>query len=198
MKSLKIVLLGTLSLIFLHSFDVLAQPAALKLQSMQEIPRAFHKANAQAGDYPPIDFTGLAQQLKTLKEVTGAVYDAENGRLVFLGRSLSASDRPLLSLDDFVKALRVIYGGEAPAVSIDPLASNLKIMKVSYFGSIEDSHMGVVLFESDRLLKTLSMGKDNQTLRATKSNVPGYQSEIDLVEPRDLDESPPLVAPHVV
>jgi hypothetical protein len=114
--------------------------------------------------------------LADLASLDGAVLDPEAGQLILVGQPGSSS----LNLDDFMVALRVIYGGDFPAVSIDPNPNDNSTMNVSYFGGIEGTHLGFVLYEADRLLKVYSMGVDNQTKQSINSNIPGYQSELAL------------------
>lgn len=115
--------------------------------------------------------------LEDIASLEGAVIDPETGQLMLVGQAGSSA----LNIDDFVVALRVIYNGDLPAVSIDPSENDNSVMNVVYFGGIENTHLGFVLYEADRLLKVYSMGVENLTGEMVSSNVPGYQSELDLV-----------------
>ena len=135
-----------------------------------------------------VPLADIAEQLAELNEVTGAVFDDACGRLVLIGRH--DPSRPPLSLDDLVMAFRAIYNGEAPAVSIDPKPYNNSVMQVAYFGGIEETHFGWVLFESDRFLKVYGQGRDNVTGEEIASNVEGYRSELDFASCRQLSNAP--------
>jgi hypothetical protein len=87
-------------------------------------------------------------------------------------------------------AFRAIYNGEAPAVSIDPHPDDNTVMQVAYFGGIEETHFGQVLFESDRFLKVYGQGRDNVTGEEIASNVEGYRSELDFASCRQLSNAP--------
>lgn len=123
----------------------------------------------------------LASQFAALTEISGAVYNEDKGYITLIGDVKEGL--PPLELDDFITALRIIYLGESPAVSIDPVPDENQVMKVTYFGEIEDTHLGWVLFEADRILKIYSMGADNQTREPVVSKVPGYLSELGLSAP---------------
>lgn len=139
---------------------------------------------------PTFSATTLAAQFAVLNEINGAVFDEQTGQLIFVGRQ--NPDLPPLQPDDFVMALRLIYSGEAPAVSIDPTPDDLQKMQVVYFGGIENTHFGWVLFESDRLLKIYSMGRNNLDNAEVVSAVDGYQSELDLTTPTRDEKAAPL------
>ena len=77
---------------------------------------------------------------------------------------------PQILLDGFVVALRALSRGQQPGVTIDPtpgqLAKGLQEndhMPVRYLGGVEATAYGAVCFEADRLMKSLSFGKDNVT-----------------------------------
>ena len=115
------------------------------------------------------------ETIQNLTTLTGAYYDLERNELVLLG--INEPGLPKLRMDDFVIALKAIYSNDYPAVSIDP-GENENAMVVSYWGNTETTHFGQVMFEADRLLKTLSMGRDNVTGQSVSSKVPGFQTYI--------------------
>lgn len=117
-----------------------------------------------------------ASFLGDINDITGAVFDAKTQQVVLIGKKNSLS--PPMDKDHFAVALRAIYSGEAPAVSIDP-TGNPNVMQVRYFGQIGNTDFGNILFEADRILKILSMGKDNVTGRPIYSKVNGYQNVLD-------------------
>jgi YD repeat-containing protein len=120
--------------------------------------------------------------------LTGVVIPPDRAELLFVGVDDPAL--PRLSVDDltdaFVIALRALPG--APGVSIDPTPAQLRrglregdAMSVRYIGGDERSVVGLTAFEADRLMKSLSFGKDNLTGQPFSSAVPGYRSELDAI-----------------
>ena len=142
---------------------------------------------------PPADASplGLAEQLATMNELVGAVYDPESKTLSFIGRWNPGNNAPPLRLDDWLVALRLTYASESPAVSIDP-GSDLTRMDVTYFGAVQDTHLGQVMFEADRLLKALSMGMDNTSRCVVTSTVAGFETELELLTPASFSEDTPV------
>lgn len=90
-------------------------------------------------------------------------------------------------LDAFVLAYRALAADAAPGVSIDPLPQQLDagltegaLMNVVYFGDTDRTLLGQVAFEADRVMKCLSLGRDNITGKNMVCNVKGYQTELAL------------------
>jgi hypothetical protein len=147
-------------------------------------------ASAAAPPRIPENQSNLAEQFTTLTELTGAAFDDASGQLILIGNQVPG--QPTLNFEDFLVALQVVYNGEAPAVSIDPLPGDNLNMQVVFFGGIEGTHFGQVLFESDRLLKLLTMGCDNTTRTPVTSQVPGFQTELQLAQPDTLRNTQPV------
>ncbi|MGE0831281.1 MAG: RHS repeat-associated core domain-containing protein [Simkaniaceae bacterium] len=125
-----------------------------------------------------------AEIFTELRDISGVLYDEQTGQMIFYGqKNLSL---PYMDTDDLAVTVRSIYGlgskaPESPGVSMEPGYKNPKkktggCMVVSYFGETENTRFGQVMFESDRVLKILSIGKDNITGKSIKSSVPGYRS----------------------
>ncbi len=117
--------------------------------------------------------------------IAGAVWDTESQCLVLLGDRNTTL--PSLDVSDLAVALKCIYGyhGE-PAFSLDPSdpkdpsGPNLDAV---YYGPIEGTHFGQVMFEADWLMKNYSFGvmmDDNGNKKDFESNVPGYKDIFDL------------------
>ena len=119
-----------------------------------------------------VDFIG------DLESITGATVDPVTGQVVLLGTEDSGGAVPDLRLDDFVTAVRAVFGSaEDPGVTIDPQSSNPSVPQlVHLFGGLDDTEMGWVLFEADRVMKTLVAGEDNVTGSAVSSSAPNYSS----------------------
>jgi hypothetical protein len=132
----------------------------------------------------------INRMLSKLEDIDGARYDDINDRLVIWGKEWEQGKKgitPLL-VDDFFTALTVLKRGQNPGVSIGTISGRVptqedfnKVMRtkklpVEYIPpSVQDTHMGSVLFEIDRTLKTLAHGEDNLTKQPVRCYVPGYQ-----------------------
>ncbi|MCB1106998.1 MAG: hypothetical protein KDK76_02760 [Chlamydiia bacterium] len=137
-----------------------------------------------------------AEVFTELRDISGVFYDEQMGQMIFYGqKNLSL---PYMDTDDLAVAVRSIYGlgskaPESPGVSMEPGFKNPKkkkdgCMVVSYFGETENTRFGQVMFESDRILKVLSIGRDNITGKSIRSSVPGYRS---LQEIQEKEGFPP-------
>lgn len=132
---------------------------------------------------PGLDFGGVslsktAELCLSLNDVTGAAFDPTTGQLILFGpqnRSL-----PSIDPDDFAVAVRSIYSigmpyPQDPGVSIDPSPIPGQL-QVRYDGATRNTSFGQAMFEADRLLKCLALGKDNLTGQPLSSLVPGYNN----------------------
>lgn len=125
-----------------------------------------------------------ASSLPVINDIVGATYDPDTDELIVIGQltsTLPTMDYNYIQ-DNLLAAMRAVHSTpEYPGVTIGTTPSpDPNYQLVEYFGSITDTHYGYVFFESDRLLKAHSLGKDNlhQTDPFT-SSVPGYQSFFD-------------------
>ena len=123
---------------------------------------------------PLKQITGYLRELTVLE---GMTYDKASGQVILFGRNDPSV--PPWSTDDLLVAFKSVYTSEEPWVSIDP-GPTQGVMIGSYGEQIRDTHFGKVLFEADRLMKSLSLGKDNVTGAPVTSAVPGFKNLIDL------------------
>lgn len=117
----------------------------------------------------------LDNALQSLSALEGAHFDPETGRLTLFGTP--ASEPGPLRLEDLVTTLRAEFQQvESLGVTIDPVPENPTgpWMIVKFFGGAENTRFGQVMFESDRLLKTLGLGKHNETHEPVTSQVEGF------------------------
>lgn len=107
--------------------------------------------------------------------------------IVFLGTQ--ESGYPTLIREELLDALAVALSslkqGELPGVSIDPASEQLSreireddLMTVRYPGTGRNTELGWISFEADRVMKCLSLGKDNLTKQPFLCTVPGYLNEL--------------------
>ncbi|MCX6031850.1 MAG: hypothetical protein NT169_21430 [Chloroflexi bacterium] len=125
-----------------------------------------------------VSLADAAQALAGLSVLEGAIYDPARRQLALIGAPGAAAFEP----DDLRVALADVFAGNdaGPAVSIDP-GPTVGTMTVRFTGPVTNTHFGQVLFEADRLMKTLGLGQDNLTRQPVSATVPGYQTHLDLI-----------------
>gem|GEM_PF-2437065 len=143
-----------------------------------------------------------ASVLLDINSITGGTYDSTTGQIILFGKpDASPTALPKMNLDDLAVAVRAKQLGTFPVVSIeDPVVTNQpqwpgrSCYTVRYGPFYTDSldgqrkvldvssktHFGWVMFEADRLMKSLGLGLDNRTLQSVSSSVPGYVSWLNL------------------
>ncbi|MFH1440614.1 MAG: RHS repeat-associated core domain-containing protein, partial [Candidatus Omnitrophota bacterium] len=127
-----------------------------------------------------VSLSKTAQLMLNIEDIAGAGYDEATGQVILYGRKNVSL--PAMELDDLAVAVRSVYGyggksPQDPGVSIGTEPSDVPgQMKVRYDGQTNNTAFGSVMFESDRLLKCLTMGKDNITGAGVSSSVSGYKS----------------------
>lgn len=129
-------------------------------------------------DYGGVSLSKTADLMLNITDISGASFDEATGQIILYGKS--PVSLPQMKLDDLSVAVRSVYGygGKAPqdpGVSIGTETSTISgQMKVRYDGQTYNTGFGYTMFESDRLLKTLIVGKDNITGAPVTSSVSGY------------------------
>jgi hypothetical protein len=130
--------------------------------------------------------------LTGIGEIDGAYWDEHSQSIVLFGKPDAGGKRqelamPALDADHLKVALRAAIAGQPLGVSIDPPANyrygkNNKEMLpdrssliVSYLGDTAGTLFGAIMFESDRIMKCLSIGMENRTRKPFTSQVPGFQ-----------------------
>ncbi len=137
-------------------------------------------------NFPPsLDFGGVslsktAELRLSFADIVGVAFDPTTGQLILFGPENRYL--PPVDLDDLAVAIRSIYSigtpyPQDPGVSIDPSPIPGQL-QVRYEGATSNTSFGQVMFEADRLLKCLALGKDNITGLPISANVPGYNSVI--------------------
>lgn len=112
-----------------------------------------------------IDIGGLQDLFKQGVILEASEVDRKNNFYLYGRRS---SDQTaygnLLSLSDFAVVYRSIfhYGNNAPYISLDKHEDN-RYAKVNFGGLLENTRVGGVVLESDKLFKSLSVGLDPNT-----------------------------------
>ena len=133
--------------------------------------------------HQPIDLSSIEEFLNH-GVVLEAVEVGERNDIFFYGKS--ASDQTIagqpVSLSDIAVIYRAIfhYGYNAPYISLDTHEDN-RYAKVNFGGHLENTRVGHVVLEADKLFKTLSTGIDPNTHEFVKSkitkHVPAFLTE---------------------
>jgi len=140
------------------------------------IDSAYAAELTASASYGGVSLSKTASLLLDLAEVKGAVYDDKTGQIILVGKQNMSL--PRMRLDDLAVAVNSVYSGQDPGVSIDPPLVNNQYT-VRYDGKTKDTEFGWVMFESDRIMKTLAMGKDNISGQPVNSAVSGYKNILD-------------------
>ncbi len=126
--------------------------------------------------------------LADMTDITGAYYDTDQDRIVFVGKDNTSA--PKFDKDDLAVAIKaLVFKNHIPAVSMefkDP--NNMfgpEYLNVLYYGGIEDTSFGKVLVEADYKMKQYAQGY-NENGQKIVSSVPGYKSHFD----RFLEKGP--------
>lgn len=123
----------------------------------------------------------VGQGLQRLATLDGAAYNSEFGVLTLFGKP--ADSYGPFHVDDLMVALKAAYfETESLGVTIDPDPKDLHgpEMAVRYFGGCQDTALGWLMFECDRLLKSLSHGEDNITHAELRPEIPGFLNMLEL------------------
>ncbi len=125
-----------------------------------------------------------AEIIGELSGIEGVTFDPVSSRLILIGDDNEQKFLPSIRIDDLAAAFRTVFGDydHEPGVTIDPNPQNPMAdqMIVRFFGGMENTHFGHVLFEADRFMKSLSLGKDNISRQPVKANVKDYHNILQL------------------
>lgn len=121
---------------------------------------------------------GVVEGLGALKGVS----TDSSGNLYLISEGEGYIKLPPLRLDDIVTVFRSVYlYGEGPTVTIDPNPENPEksAMIIRHSEATEETYVGWVLYQADRLMKSYNQGVDNITKEDVVSRVPGYADVLD-------------------
>ena len=134
----------------------------------------------------------ILHAIERLKTIDGAAVDEETGQLLLAGESTDAPGP--ITLDDITVALRAAFlEREEVGMTIDedPNDKEGPRMFVKFFGGTKDTHFGQVMFECDRLMKSLGLGEDNLTKQPLSARFPGFATHAALVRRYEPDDTHP-------
>ncbi len=124
----------------------------------------------------PVDLAGIENFLNEGVILEAVEVDGNND-LYFYGRKASGQTlaRYPISLSDIAVVYRSVfhYGFNAPYISLDKHEDN-RFAKVNFGGHLENTHVGHVVLEADKLFKTLGTGIDPNTHEIVKSRIAGF------------------------
>jgi hypothetical protein len=123
----------------------------------------------------------VGDALQELDTIEGASYDPQRGIITIHGKPSSGIGP--FHLDDFITALRAAYfEKESLGMTIDPDLKNPlgPTMVVRYFAGCQDTAFGWILFECDRLMKSLANGQDNLSHEAMKPSISDFHNMLEL------------------
>jgi len=126
--------------------------------------------------HQPIDLGSIEEFLSNGIALEAVEVDEKND-IFFYGRSASNQTvaGKLVSISDIAVIYRSIfhYGYNAPYISLDTHEDN-RYAKVNFGGHLENTRVGHVVLEADKLFKTLSTGIDPNTHEFVKSKITKY------------------------
>ncbi len=97
--------------------------------------------------------------LADMTEITGAYYDLDQDRIVFVGKKNTSA--PKFDKDDLAVAIKsVIFNNTIPMVSMEMYDVGSGMQDVVYYGGIENTRFGQVMFEADNKMKSYVQGYD--------------------------------------
>jgi len=138
-------------------------------------------------------FDRAADVLYDLGDITGAYWDEELGQIVLISEQKTKAQEfylPKMDKDLLAAVIRALASQGGLSLSIDPPFSYYKTgkmpgsftpMTVRYSPGIKDTLLGAIMYKSDKLLKNLNAGADNETGKRVIPSVPGYKNELELM-----------------
>ncbi|MBN2376148.1 MAG: hypothetical protein JXD22_07100 [Sedimentisphaerales bacterium] len=126
---------------------------------------------------------GAGDTLAGLGLFEGISFD-HNNNLVLIAKEGKEVNLPAFRVDDIVTVFRSVYlYGEGPSVTIDPSPENPEgpTMIIRHGKATENTYVGWVLYQADRLMKGYTLGFDNVTDQEIQSSVPDYSRILDTI-----------------
>lgn len=148
---------------------------------------AHPRAQAAGGKLLHLRIQEARKELSQLTDIDGVIWDNEIGwPIVFADINKMDTTLPPIDLDDLIGTMIIVFQGLDPGVSIEPPGMDSKfsaIMEMPEHQSvryipdqIKGTHLGLRLFEADRMLKALGFGKDPLTRQRVTCSVPGFKT----------------------
>lgn len=133
-----------------------------------------------------LDWPGLRKYLNSISSIEGAYIEKDNIYLV--GKKRGEYSKPIALLpEDIVVAMRTVANSKVRGAMVNiktpPGETTSNYGLIEYSGLIKNSHVGQVLFESDRLLKCISLGSDNILREEIPKSREYHMNKFDFREP---------------
>ena len=142
-----------------------------------------HSAEITPSTVGGVYLGGAGQAFKGIGQIEGLSIDANNN-LILISKKGDQIDLPPMRLDDIVTVFRSVYiYGEGPTVTIDPNPEDPEnsAMIIKHGKATENTYVGWVLYQADRLMKSYMLGVDNISSQDLISNVPGYNDVLNSI-----------------
>jgi len=127
-------------------------------------------------------WSDLAAALSHIETLEGAAVDPATGQLLLSGRYTEGQGP--FTLEDIAVTLRAaFYENEPVGMTIDENPDDKRgpEMFVRFFAGTANTRLGQVMFECDRLMKSLGLGRDSITKATLSANAAGFHSHADLI-----------------
>ncbi|MEN8130841.1 MAG: RHS repeat-associated core domain-containing protein [Pseudomonadota bacterium] len=149
----------------------------------QKYPVSDRRSNMSPTTVGGVYLGGAGQTLEAVGVIEGISIDSNNN-LILLSQTGEKIDLPPLRIDDVVTVFRSVYiHGEGPTVTIDPNPKNPEgsAMIIRHGKATENTYVGWVLYQADRLMKGYTLGVDNESTEEVSSVVPGYTKVLNTI-----------------
>ena len=165
------------------------------------------KVNAQQKavnyrDSGGVQLNAVANINVMLTSLHGVTFDPITNQLILIGEH--DIHAPKMDVDDLTVAIQSIFGlghkpPQDPGVSIGTEPSDRPgYFKVRYDGMTENTRFGQIMFEADRMMKGLSLGRDNVTGHPLKSRIHELQSMPEIMSGSIVVSDPPQLSSNYV
>lgn len=137
---------------------------------------------------PQLRIQEASKAFAELTDVDGAIWDSDIGwPIIFTEITKRDTSLPPIDVDDLIMAMKIVNDGQDPGVSIEPPGMGSPVpsimmsvpdhQNVRYIpDQINGTHLGMRLFEADRMLKALGFGEDPITHQTVRCAVAGFRT----------------------
>lgn len=147
------------------------------------IPASIHHGESTING--AIDLKGLQSFMKSTSSLSGAFY--QNDTIFLVGKKAGPDRSNGFLIEDFLVAVDVLnqQGGRGPICTMTPPEDDqdrFRYTRVRYSPGLENTHLGQLLFETDRTFKCLSLGYDNITRDSIQVEGGFHKTKLDFRE----------------
>lgn len=180
-KSIKAFLIGLTSAFCLGGYGVAAANMCVGGGNGSLFDQTF---SPYYGNYGGVTLNKILTLLNDVDEIKGAAFDPQKGEIVFVGDGVIPVEEQI-DMDDLVAAIKSIYVKQQnPGITFHTpdiaKAYQTGRWDVTYFGAIQGTPFGKILFEADYVLKQLTLGIDRNGAKLSDTHAElaglGYES----------------------